>query len=276
MGNQTTAMCTTKGKRPSNMYNESYQSNLSTQASIRSRLTNKQQISREDFSILKVVGRGSFGKVFLVKKKMSGEIFAMKVLKKPDVLKRNQIEHTKSERKILQSVTSPFLVNMHYAFQTEEKLYMVMDFLNGGELFYHLNREKTFSEERIRFHVAEIVLALETLHKAGIIYRDLKPENILLDGEGHVRLTDFGLSKQGIFKDSDEQDFTICGTPEYLAPEIIRGEGHGCAVDWWSLGALVFEMHTGKPPFQNLNKMQLLYTIATKRIDFSKIASASP
>ena len=173
----------------------------------------------------------------------------MKVLKKPDVLKRNQIEHTKAERKILQNITSPFLVNMHYAFQTEEKLYMVMDFLNGGELFYHLNKEKTFSEERIRYHVAEIVLAIETLHKAGIIYRDLKPENILLDGEGHVRLTDFGLSKQGIFKDSEEQAFTICGTPEYLAPEIIRGEGHGCAVDWWSLGALMYEMHTGKPPF---------------------------
>ena len=124
-----------------------------------------------------------------------------------------------------------------------------MDFMNGGELFYHLNKERIFSEDRIRFHVAEIILAVETLHKNGIIYRDLKPENILLDSEGHIRLTDFGLSKQGIFRDQESQAFTICGTPEYLAPEIIRGEGHGPAVDWWSLGALVFEMYTSRPPF---------------------------
>eukprot|EP00347_Sterkiella_histriomuscorum_P012596 403367961 len=272
MGNKT-AICSQRTK-PS-YYNESY-SSQSTSTSIRSRIEPRQLVSKNDFTFLKVIGRGSFGKVFLVKKKMSGEIFAMKVLRKNDVLKRNQIEHTKSERQILQQITSPFLVNMHYAFQTEEKLYMVMDFLNGGELFYHLNKEKKFNEERIQFHVAEIILALETLHSAGIIYRDLKPENILLDSEGHVRLTDFGLSKQGIFKNSDNMAFTICGTPEYLAPEIIRGEGHGCAVDWWSLGALIYEMHTGKPPFQNMNKMQLLYTIATKKIDFSKIENASP
>ena len=152
---------------------------------------------------------------------------------------------------------------------------MVMDFLNGGELFYHLRRELRFSEQRIRFYAAEIVLALEALHKEGIIYRDLKPENILLDHQGHIRLTDFGLSKQGIFKENEDMTFTICGTPEYLAPEIIRQEGHGKAVDWWSLGALLYEMHCGRPPFQNQNKVQLLYTIATKRIDFTRVARAS-
>lgn len=126
---------------------------------------------------------------------------------------------------------------------------MVMDFLNGGELFYHLRREQRFTEDRIKFYAAEIILGLEELHRAGIIYRDLKPENILLDDEGHVRLTDFGLSKQGIFKISEDQTYTICGTPEYLAPEIVMGEGHGKAVDWWSLGTLLFEMIVGRPPF---------------------------
>ena len=140
---------------------------------------------------------------------------------------------------------------MHYAFQTEDKLYMVMDFLNGGELFYHLRREQRFTEGRIRFYAAEIILGLQALHAQGTIYRDLKPENILLDEEGHVRLTDFGLSKQGIFKINKDMTYTICGTPEYLAPEIIRSEGHGKAVDWWSLGTLLYEMYSGRPPFQN-------------------------
>ena len=162
-------------------------------------------------------------------------------------------------------------MKMHYAFQTEDKLYMVMDFLNGGELFFHLRKELRFDEDRIRFYAAEIIIGLEALHKAGTIYRDLKPENILLDDEGHIRLTDFGLSKQGIFKINKDQTFTICGTPEYLAPEIVMGEGHGKAVDWWSLGTLLFEMHVGRPPFQNPNKMELLYTIATRKIDYSPV-----
>lgn len=177
------------------------------------------------------------------------QYYAMKVLKKANLLERNQIDHTKTEREVLQNVSSPFLMKMHYAFQTEDKLYMVMDFLNGGELFYHLRRELHFDEDRIRFYAAEIILGLEALHQNGIIYRDLKPENILLDEEGHIRLTDFGLSKQGIFKQNEDQTFTICGTPEYLAPEIIMGEGHGKAVDWWSLGTLIYEMLVGRPPF---------------------------
>ena len=199
------------------------------------------------------------------------QYYAMKVLKKVTLIDRNQLDHTKTERDILQNVHNPFLMKMHYAFQTEDKLYMVMDFLNGGELFFHLRKEQSFDEERIRFYAAEIILGLEALHKAGIVYRDLKPENILLDEEGHIRLTDFGLSKQGIFKLNKDQTTTICGTPEYLAPEIVIGEGHGKAVDWWSLGILMFEMFVGRPPFQNPNKMQLLYTIATRKIDYAPI-----
>jgi serine/threonine protein kinase len=177
------------------------------------------------------------------------QYFAMKVLKKSNLIQRNQLDHTKTERDILQNVHNPFLMRMHYAFQTEDKLYMVMDFLNGGELFFHLRKEQTFKEDRIRFYAAEIILGLEALHQHDIIYRDLKPENILLDEDGHIRLTDFGLSKQGINYLNNDQTTTICGTPEYLAPEIVIGEGHGRAVDWWSLGILIYEMLVGRPPF---------------------------
>lgn len=134
---------------------------------------------------------------------------------------------------ILEKLNHPFIVKLHYAFQTPEKLYFVIDFLNGGELFWHLRKEHRFSEDRTRFYAAEIVLALECLHKNGVIYRDLKPENVLLDKDGHIKLTDFGLSKTGI--SGDNMSYTFCGTPEYLAPEIVKGSGHNKAVDWWSL-----------------------------------------
>ena len=134
---------------------------------------------------------------------------------------------------ILEKIRNPFIVRLHYAFQTPEKLYFVMDFLNGGELFYHLRREQRFSEDRTRFYAAEILVALECLHENGIIYRDLKPENVLLDSEGHIKLTDFGLSK--IKQTENEIAYTFCGTPEYLAPEIVRGEGYWKEIDFWAL-----------------------------------------
>ena len=166
-------------------------------------------------------------------------------------------------------------MTLHYAFQTDEKLYLVMDFLNGGELFFHLRKAGHFDEDRIRFYASEIILALEYLHKQGIIYRDLKPENILLDSEGHIKITDFGLSKQGIFNKNLDRTFTICGTPEYLAPEIITGKGHEKAVDFWSLGTMLFEMHVGYPPFMNKNKIQLMKTIATNKVDFTRLENTS-
>jgi serine/threonine protein kinase len=134
---------------------------------------------------------------------------------------------------ILEKLNNPFIVKLHYAFQTPERLYFIIDFLNGGELFYHLRREGRFTEDRTKFYTAEIILALECLHNAGIIYRDLKPENVLLDSDGHLKLTDFGLSKTGI--SGDNMSYTFCGTPEYLAPEVVRGVGHNKAVDFWSL-----------------------------------------
>jgi len=184
----------------------------------------------------------------------------MKVLKKEEISEKEQEVHTKAEREILEKISNPFIVKMHYAFQTPDKLYFVLDFVNGGELFSHLRREKKFPEPRARFYAAEIVLALECLHDNDIIYRDLKPENILLDNAGHVKITDFGLSKKG----SRRKAFTFCGTPEYLAPEVIKGEGHDKAVDWWSLGTLLYEMLAGSPPFWHKNRKEMFRQIVEK------------
>jgi len=179
----------------------------------------------------------------------------MKVLKKEAVIRRNQVAHTKTETHILKQIRHPFLTRMYFAFQSEGKLYMVLNYLPGGELFYRLKREGRFSTERVKLYTAEIASGLGHLHSLDIIYRDLKPENILLDEMGHVCLTDFGLSKEMVTTANAAR--TFCGTPEYLAPEILQGVGHGKAVDWWSLGTLVFEMLTGLPPFysRNINTM---------------------
>jgi len=212
------------------------------------------KVGVDDFELLKVIGKGSFGKVMLVRKKDDGMIYAMKVLRKEAIIARKQVAHTKAEKSILQKLNHPFIVKLNYAFQTEDKLYMVLDYINGGELFFHLKKEGKFSEERVRLYAAEIALALEHLHSLGIVYRDLKPENILLDSESYICITDFGLSKEIT---PEEGTHTFCGTPEYLAPEVLKGQGHGCAVDWWSLGTLIYEMLTGLPPFysQNINIM---------------------
>lgn len=217
------------------------------------------KVSIEDFDLLKVLGKGSFGKVMMVRKKDTSNIYAMKSLRKAALVKRNQLLHTKTERNILQSIKHPFLTSLTYAFQTPDKLYLVMDFCGGGELFYWLKKDRRFSQIRCQLFAAEIVLALEALHSHDIIYRDLKPENILLDLEGHIRLTDFGLSKEAVTgAGAVGGTKTFCGTPEYLAPEILENKGHGKAVDWWSLGTLIYEMLTGLPPYYDQN-MQRMY-----------------
>lgn len=215
-----------------------------------------EKVSLSDFELIAVIGQGSFGKVVKCRHKASGKVYAMKMLNKQSLIERGEIDHTKSERDILQNVRHPFLMGLHFSFQTPDRLYFVMDFVNGGELFYHLQNDQVFDNERAKYYSAEILLALEYLHNDGIIYRDLKPENLLLDIDGHIKMTDFGLSKQG-FNDSTDRTDTFCGTPEYLAPEVLLQKEYGKAVDWWSYGSLIFEMLTGLPPFydEDVQKM---------------------
>lgn len=211
------------------------------------------KVSRQDFDIIRVLGKGGFGKVMQVKKrcgKDKDKIYAMKVVNKVFILKSEKdTVHTKAERNILEVVRHPFIIEMKYAFQTDGKLYMILEFAQGGELFNLLEREHVFDDKWASFYLAEIALALGHLHKHGVIYRDLKPENVLLDHQGHVKLTDFGLCKQNVFQTSDLAQ-TFCGTVEYMAPEVIKGRGHGKEVDWWSLGTLMYDMMNGQPPFQ--------------------------
>jgi RAC serine/threonine-protein kinase len=228
----------------------------------------------DSFTLLKVIGKGSFGKVFLAKEKSTGQIFALKVLRKDFVVRRNQVEHTKTERSVLGYVDHPFIVGMKMAFQSKDKLYFVLDYCPGGELFYHLGRLGRFPEHQARFYAAEIVLAISYVHQLDIIYRDLKPENVLLDDQGHVRLTDFGLSKEGISGSSSGAN-SFCGTPEYLAPEIVDRRGHGRAVDWWSLGALLYEMLKGLPPFYCQDRERLFEKIRKETLRFPPFFSAS-
>jgi len=222
-------------------------------------------VTLDDFEMLKVIGRGSFGKVMQVRKKGSETIYAMKILKKKAIIQRNQVEHTLAERKILEALKHPFLMTLRYAFQTETKLYFVLDYYTGGELFFHLKKKRRFTEPEARIIVAEVGLALGHLHSLDVIYRDLKPENVLLDNEGHACLTDFGLSKD-LGPDSQTTK-TFCGTPEYLAPEIVLNKGHSKPVDWWALGILLYELCVGIPPFysQNVNEMYRLIREAPLR-----------
>ncbi|KAL6309612.1 kinase-like protein [Sparassis latifolia] len=230
----------------------------------------KRALTPRDFEFLKLIGRGTFGRVFQVRKKDTKRIYAMKVLSKREIIAKKEVAHTIGERKILQrSLESPFLVGLKFSFQTDTDLYLVTDFKSGGELFWHLQRETRFSEDRARFYVAELILALEHLHKYDIVYRDLKPENILLDATGHVALCDFGLSKPDLR--SDELTNTFCGTTEYLAPEVLLDEhGYSKMVDFWSLGVLLFEMCCGWSPFYAEDTQQMYKNICFGKIRFPK------
>nr|XP_055054956.1 ribosomal protein S6 kinase alpha-1 [Misgurnus anguillicaudatus] len=226
------------------------------------------------FELRKVLGQGSFGKVFLVKKIMgpdAGQLYAMKVLKKATLKVRDRVR-TKMERDILVEVNHPFIVKLHYAFQTEGKLYLILDFLRGGDLFTRLSKEVMFTEEDVKFYLAELALALDHLHGLGIIYRDLKPENILLDDEGHIKLTDFGLSKESI--DHENKAYSFCGTVEYMAPEVVNRRGHTHSADWWSYGVLMFEMLTGALPFQGKDRKETMTMILKAKLGMPQFLSA--
>uniref|UniRef100_A0AAZ3P2D5 non-specific serine/threonine protein kinase n=1 Tax=Oncorhynchus tshawytscha TaxID=74940 RepID=A0AAZ3P2D5_ONCTS len=225
------------------------------------------------FELLKVLGQGSFGKVFLVRKVTgpdAGQLYAMKVLKKASLKVRDRVR-TKMERDILVEVNHPFIVKLHYAFQTEGKLYLILDFLRGGDVFTRLSKEVMFTEEDVKFYLAELALALDHLHHLGIVYRDLKPENILLDEAGHIKLTDFGLSKESV--DVDKKAYSFCGTVEYMAPEVVNRRGHTQSADWWSLGVLMFEMLTGTLPFQGKDRNETMNMILKAKLGMPQFLS---
>lgn len=232
------------------------------------------KVGPEDFEILRVIGKGAFGKVFQVRKK--GEdceigddydegdgIFAMKVMRKDNIIKKNHVDYMKAERDILTKVVHPFIVQLRYSFQTKSKLYLILDFINGGHLFFHLYRQRMFSEDQARLYTAEIVSAVSHLHKNGIVHRDLKPENILMKADGHIVLTDFGLAKE---IDESSRTNSLCGTMEYMAPEIIQAKGHDKNADWWSIGILLYEMLTGQPPFTHPNRQKLQQKIINEKV----------
>ncbi|XP_022623442.1 ribosomal protein S6 kinase alpha-3 isoform X1 [Seriola dumerili] len=226
------------------------------------------------FELRKVLGQGSFGKVFLVRKITgpdAGQLYAMKVLKKATLKVRDRVR-TKMERDILVEVNHPFIVKLHYAFQTEGKLYLILDFLRGGDLFTRLSKEVMFTEEDVKFYLAELALALDHLHSLGIIYRDLKPENILLDEDGHIKLTDFGLSKESI--DHENKAYSFCGTVEYMAPEVVNRRGHTHSADWWSYGVLMFEMLTGTLPFQGKDRKETMTMILKAKLGMPQFLSS--
>jgi len=226
------------------------------------------KVGLEDFDLLKVLGRGAYGKVIQARMKSTGDIYALKILTKDYLIERDEVDRTVNERNVLIKAQHPFLMKLHYAFQTNDKLYFVMDFAVGGELFFHLRKEGKFSEDRARFYASEVLLGLEYLHKNEIIYRDLKPENLLLDGSGHILVTDFGLAKYL----NHEKTRSFVGTPEYVAPEVLLGELYDLAVDWWSLGVLIFEMIAGDPPFTSSNDgyQELFQAIKHDNVEFPK------
>ncbi|KAL1957719.1 hypothetical protein VTO42DRAFT_5562 [Malbranchea cinnamomea] len=237
---------------------------------LRRRSIPKEKLKIEDFELIKTLGTGTFARVWLVRWKGSEEgqdqVFALKVLRKADVIQLKQVEHVRNENISLAAVAGhPFITTLISTFSDDECLYMLLEYCPGGEIFSFLRRAKRFNEATARFYAAEIVLIFEFLHDVqGVAYRDLKPENLLLDAEGHIKLVDFGFAKRLYSMET----YTLCGTPEYLAPEVIHNRGHGLAVDWWALGILIYEFLVGQPPFWDPNPMCIYEQIVEGHIRF--------
>ncbi|RLN53177.1 hypothetical protein BBJ29_001714 [Phytophthora kernoviae] len=228
----------------------------------------KHPVGPQDFDLLCVIGMGAFGKVIQVRHQPTDEILAMKIVSNKYIVQHNSVSYLQAERDIMTKINHPFLISLRYAFQTKSNVYLVMPFVAGGELFHHLHKEGLLLESSAKFYAAEMVLALEHLHAQGIIHRDLKPENVLLGADGHIRLTDFGLAKE--MADEDDSTSTMCGTNEYMPPEMIRRKAYNQAVDWWALGALIYEMVTGYPPFRHKNRKKLHHKILNEKLSLPK------
>ncbi|EGC31721.1 hypothetical protein DICPUDRAFT_39515 [Dictyostelium purpureum] len=250
--------------------NQDYTPLLNSQCTDSLKISNSIDLTK--FTILALVGKGGFGKVFQVQNNESQKIFALKIIKKNHIIARKSVFNTISEKDILKRISHPFIVSLHYAFQNEKKLYLVMDFVNGGQLFGHLKREGILTEDQVKYYLAELILALEHLHNNNIIHRDLKPENILIDSDGHCILTDFGLAKEDVIEESSG---SFCGTLEYMAPEMIQSKAYGKAVDWWSIGVLCFDMLVGTTPFEHKNRALMQDKIINEKPKYPKFISTT-
>ncbi|CAO3612491.1 unnamed protein product [Cunninghamella blakesleeana] len=248
---------------PSMLYLQQQQARLLKYHTQRPVFVNNPAFGLKEFSLLEILGTGTFGKVMLTKFKTTNKYYAMKVLKKSEIIRLKQVDHILNEKQILASIRFPFIVELFCTFQDDHNLHMLLEYVVGGELFTHLRRAGRFTNDMTRFYASEIVLSIEYLHNKNIIYRDLKPENLLIDSQGHIKITDFGFAKT-----VRDQTWTLCGTPEYLAPEIIQSKGHGKAVDWWSLGILIFEMLAGYPPFFDDNSFGIYEKILLGKVQF--------
>lgn len=213
-------------------------------------------VTLSDLELLSTLGVGTFGRVRLCRLRGDTQVFALKILKKSVILRLKQVDHIKDEKKVLELLNSPCFPRLHASFQSSTCLYLLVEYVLGGELFKRLRSAQTFPNDVALFYATEVVVAFETLHRQSIAFRDLKPENILIDRYGHIKLVDFGFAK--VVRD---KTFTLCGTPEYLAPETIEHRGHDVNVDWWALGILVFEMLVGHPPFFDDNPYMLYQKI---------------
>ncbi|EWC44555.1 hypothetical protein DRE_06727 [Drechslerella stenobrocha 248] len=227
-------------------------------------------LDAHQFELLRTLGTGTFARVWLVRPRKEhrtsgAEFYALKVLKKKDVVKLKQVEHVLNERMLLSVARpQPFIVDLYASWSDKENLYMLLEYSPGGEVFTYLRKMRRFSQAQTQFYIASVALILEFLHDRGIVYRDLKPENILLDARGHVKLVDFGFAK----KIGSQETYTLCGTPEYLSPEVIQSRGHTTAVDWWALGILTYEFLCGFPPFYDNSPFAIYEKIVQGRISF--------
>eukprot|EP00606_Chrysophyceae_sp_TOSAG23-5_P001411 GSChrysophyteH2.ASY1.ANO1.194.1 assembled CDS len=218
-----------------------------------------------DFELGVTLGTGSFGRVRFVTHKATGSFWALKMLKKAEVIRLQQVEHMISEKTILSSLDHPFIVRLAGTFQDLKFLYMVLEYIVGGEFFTHLRKAGRFDHTASKFYATQISLVFEYMHQSDFIYRDLKPENLLLDKNGYLKITDFGFAKRVAFK-----TYTLCGTPEYIAPEVLLNKGHGKGVDWWTLGILLYEMMAGQPPFVDDDPMGIYQQILAGKVTFPR------
>jgi len=225
----------------------------------------KSKYKLSDLELKSTLGTGTFGRVVLARHKQTRQYFALKVLTISEVIRLKQICHVKSEKLVLNTIKNPFIVNMFWSNHDDTYLYMLLEYVCGGELFSYLRNAGRFSSQVSLFYTCEIICALSYLHSYNIVYRDLKPENVLLDREGHLKITDFGFSKT-----LEDRTWTLCGTPEYLAPEIIQNKGHNKAVDWWALGVLIYEMMVGYPPFFDDSPFAIYEKILVGKIDWPR------